>query len=126
MESIQNLCLNGGSAQALLRGAVIAALPTSGPREAIDSSILPLELQRVMCLAPVPRRCYVLRVLLAWSREDCASLLHMDSAQVDDEACFAAQALARMAYQIAIPFSATLGHSKEVVPSSSDWVFAKA
>lgn len=60
-------------------------------------SLLPVELQRVLQLAPDLRRSFVLRMLVGMSREDCAALLNLESDQVEDATCKAAKQLARIA-----------------------------
>src|SRR4051794_11661566 len=54
----------------------------------------PPELQRVLRLPPLLRRCFVLRVLMAWPPERCASFLRLDATIVDDAARIAAVQLA--------------------------------
>jgi hypothetical protein len=48
------------------------------------ASILPGELQGVMYLSRHLRHCFLLRVLLGWSREIAARLLHLEIRQIDE------------------------------------------
>lgn len=54
---------------------------------------LPLELQRVLRLPTDLRQCFVLRLLVAMSREFCARVLGLDVAAFDHKVCLAAQTL---------------------------------
>jgi DNA-directed RNA polymerase specialized sigma24 family protein len=96
-----NAC--AASEEELLRNTAAAAIesqhwhPRQRPEEiAQASSLLPLELQRVLQLTPDLRQCFVLRLLMAMSRESCARLLDLDVSAVDRDTCLAVQALARI------------------------------
>lgn len=58
------------------------------------STLLPIELLRVLRLSPRLRQCFVLRVLMAMPRQYCASLLGIDAEEVDANSGLAAQKLA--------------------------------
>ncbi len=81
---------------ALLRATVNAALEPQ--REASErtpeqleraSSMLPLELRRVLHLSTDLRHCFVLRVLMGLPRQACARLLRLDDGQIDERTCTA-------------------------------------
>jgi len=97
LEAIHSMDLADVSDPALLRGSVIAALGQV-PEQPDDpehiSSILPLNLRRVLLLSTELRRAFVLRVLAGLSRWECARLLCRDAWHVDQTACAAAQELA--------------------------------
>jgi DNA-directed RNA polymerase specialized sigma24 family protein len=88
-QSIERMAIEGSYGEELLQGAVRAAVrpqeaPWGLPQEwEAASSKLPLELQRVLCLTPYLRQCFVLRVLLGLSSIACAVLLDSDADQVD-------------------------------------------
>jgi hypothetical protein len=65
------------------------------PGEA-SATLLPVELLRVLRLAPRLRQCFVLRILMAMPRQYCAGLLHIDARQVDENSRLAARQLANM------------------------------
>ncbi len=54
---------------------------------------LPAELQAVLRLAPQPRQCYVLRILVGLPHQACASLLHLSLQHVDHYTCAALRCL---------------------------------
>lgn len=56
-------------------------------------SMVPLELRRVLLLHPYLRRCFVLRVLLGITPENCSEILHLAAGEVEDAACMAMQEL---------------------------------
>jgi hypothetical protein len=83
----------------LLQGtlsASIAARADGGRVEEQEhaSSLLPVELRRVLRLLPDFRRGFVLRVLIGLSREVCARMLQVEIQQIDELVCVAARALA--------------------------------
>jgi hypothetical protein len=99
-ESIQQLDANATQAGCLSWKAIDAAI-MRGDRKSnyrADETLaaLPIELLRVLRLAPLLRRCFVLRVLMAMPSHYCAGLLHIDAEQVDANSCLAAQELARV------------------------------
>jgi hypothetical protein len=55
---------------------------------------LPNELKAVLRLAPQPRNCFVLRILLGLGTQGCARLLRSNSKQVEDYTRAALQGLA--------------------------------
>lgn len=60
------------------------------------SSMLPWQLSAVLYLSPQLRHCYILRILLGWSREISADLLGIDTTQVDECTRTAVVRLARI------------------------------
>lgn len=92
-----------GSIDDLFRLALAAAVK---PRDACRTELadgrpaksgLPLALERVLTLRVDRRQCFVLRILARVSGKECAELLKMSSARVDELACLGAQDLARIA-----------------------------
>ncbi len=79
-----------------IKAAITAGRQASARVQDFDlaSSVLPLELRRVLRLPLDLRHCFVLRFLAGFSREDCAKILHLKMERVDDGVCAAAQALA--------------------------------
>jgi len=79
-----------------IKAALTAGRQASARAQDLDlaSSVLPLELRRVLLLPLELRHCFVLRFLAGFSREDCAKLLRLKIERVDDSVCAAAQALA--------------------------------
>jgi hypothetical protein len=59
-------------------------------------SILPLELRRLFLLAPRYRDCFVLRVLIGLTPEQCSGILHLSIHEVDDAFCTALRTLPRI------------------------------
>ena len=101
LECIRGSGTNGTSAETLFHVVVAAAIEAGTdvprPEEAEQcSSILPIELRRVLHLPWTLRQCFVLRILVGWPRERCARMLHREGREIDRDACAAAQALARM------------------------------
>lgn len=93
LEGNRAMALDHVSGEALLRGAVNAAIepPTEISEQlpedlACASSMLPFELRRVLHLPTALRHCFVLRFLVGLPREDCARLLHLEIHQVDERA----------------------------------------
>ena len=88
-ESIARMTTGNSSGDDLLQGAVKAAVRRQpGPWGALKQwepafARLPLELRRVLWLAPHLRQCFVLRVLVGLPGEACACLLNSDADQVD-------------------------------------------
>jgi DNA-directed RNA polymerase specialized sigma24 family protein len=103
LEGIRSLDIDATPEEELLLSIVSAAM---GPRQwsgrrppaemAYVSSLLPVELQRVLRLPMDLRHCFVLRFLLAMPREFCARLLGLDVVTVDQDASLAAQELAQI------------------------------
>jgi hypothetical protein len=79
-----------------IKAAVTAGRQATAQAQDFDlaSSVLPLELRRVLLLPLDLRHCFVLRFLAGFSREDCARLLHLRIERVDDGVSAAVQALA--------------------------------
>jgi len=101
MQSISAGCLSPVTAEMLIRRSVVAAMSVSDDRDG-DAYGLPPELQRVVQLPALQRRCYALRVLLGWSREDCAQLMKLSTTQVDNEVTCAATVLAHQHQLVSI------------------------
>jgi DNA-directed RNA polymerase specialized sigma24 family protein len=59
------------------------------------TSYLPKELKAVLRLAPLLRRCFVLRILAGLPAQACARLLSLHSDMVERYTCDALQSLAR-------------------------------
>jgi len=79
----------------LLRAAIVAAMAmgfSDMPELDEVSSILPLDLRRVLRLPAELRRCFVLRILAGLSGEEC-SHLHMSISLVDERTRAAASEL---------------------------------
>jgi len=87
------------SNDSLLRRAVEAAvkLPLVSTRDDLANSRLPPELKRVLSLPAAMRRCFVLRILAATPRDECAELLQIGTDHVDELTCLAARELSRIA-----------------------------
>jgi DNA-directed RNA polymerase specialized sigma24 family protein len=56
-------------------------------------SVLPLELQRVLFLGPILRRCFVLRVLLGLPAKTCSEILYLPVQEVENSLFLAMQEL---------------------------------
>jgi hypothetical protein len=85
----------------LLQGTLSASIAagSNSPRAAEQehaSSLLPVELRRVLRLLPYFRRGFVLRVLVGLSREVCARMLQIEIHQIDEVVRLAARALVRL------------------------------
>ena len=61
------------------------------------SAMLPSELRPVLGLPLDLRKCFVLRVLMSTPRESCVRLLELNSNELDQNTCLAAEALAQAA-----------------------------
>jgi DNA-directed RNA polymerase specialized sigma24 family protein len=103
LEGIRSLDIDATLEEELLPSIVSAAMDPrqwSGRRPpeemAYASSLLPVELQRVLRLPMDLRHCFVLRLLLAMPREFCARLLGLDVGTMDRDTSLAAQALAQI------------------------------
>jgi hypothetical protein len=86
------------SDEVLLREGVAAALrqaPATGPHDDSASPTLPSALLRVLRLPVHLRHCFVLRILAAFSRADCAQLLNLSIAMVDQRTYEAMYEIAR-------------------------------
>jgi hypothetical protein len=88
------------SVESLIRLTVVAATRSAEVESGVGDyslaiPLLPLELRRLMSLAAGLRRCFVLRMLLAVPRVECARLLRISVSQVDERACAGARLLAR-------------------------------
>jgi len=88
-KSIARMSLEDSSGEELIYEAIeVAVKPqdyaASTPKEwEPAASRLPLELRRVLCLAPYVRKCFVLRVLVGLPSEACAALLNSNAEHVD-------------------------------------------
>jgi DNA-directed RNA polymerase specialized sigma24 family protein len=100
LEAIQAMDPDELSNEGLFRCAITAAVTATreAPARAQDpdpaSSALPLELKRVQRLPADLRHCFVLRILAAFSRADCARLLNLSIPKVDERTSEAARKLA--------------------------------
>ena len=85
MTSIDGMDPDHGSGEAWFNPALQVTIKLEGPVE-FDAlkfqAALPLELQSVANLAPFPRRCFVLRLLVGLPSELCARLVNLEIAQV--------------------------------------------
>ena len=63
--------------------AEVECVPSSSNDPDSPISMLPAELKAVLSLPPQLRHCFVARLLVGFSREICARLLHLHSRQVD-------------------------------------------
>ncbi len=88
-----------GSCDQLLHRTVEVAVASSHDPNLSELSaahtMLPAELRRVLTLPRPLAHCFVLRTLLAFSRQSCAQLLNLTPRQVDDFTCAALTALAQ-------------------------------
>jgi len=103
LEGIRSLDIAATPDEQLLQTIVFTAMDQrlrSGRRQTEEmaqvSSLLPVELQRVLHLPVELRQCFVLRLLMAMPREFCARLLGLDVGAVDRDTGLAAQALAQI------------------------------
>ena len=92
-------CVSRG--EEILRSTVEAAIdadvpvpPVKTEETAAAISALPPGLQAIIQLTTQLRQCMVLRVLLGWSRTDCAAMLRMSLAEIDEYTSAATCALA--------------------------------
>jgi hypothetical protein len=128
-ESIAFLTADDASGEALVRGAIEAALPPRGrgpgPRpEELERAlaILPFELQGVFQLEADLRYCFVCRVLADLPREICALLLHLDLRTIDKRTCTAVQRLVSITgREAARPESAQEGNSTLIERFAPVW-----
>jgi len=100
-ESIRQLDIHATRSGCLPWKTIAAAIVRGDPgsEQAPDeaSSVLPVELLRVLRLSPRLRQCFVLRFLMAMPRQYCADLLRIDAEEVDANSCLAARELAGIA-----------------------------
>jgi DNA-directed RNA polymerase specialized sigma24 family protein len=90
MEAIRHWDSEEDTEEAFLQLVAYAAIQAQGEYEwsradqpVPAESVLPVELQAVLDLAPQIRRCFVLRILAGLSRQVCARLLHLNIFTVD-------------------------------------------
>jgi DNA-directed RNA polymerase specialized sigma24 family protein len=81
-----------GDLQAYTLETLLRRNELSDATETVSS--LPAELQRVLHLPAELRRCFVLRMLIEWSREHCAAALRIEPREVDRLTSLAAVQLA--------------------------------
>jgi hypothetical protein len=95
LSAIQSTEPEEASDQRLLLGAVEAALEREGHANSgcVPPALCP-ELGRVLRLMPARRHCFVLRILIGFSREVCSRLLHLNVEEIDEITCTAARELA--------------------------------
>lgn len=101
LESIEQLDIKATrdgrlSWKAIARAIMLGDADSEQPPDEAPPTILPVELLRVVRLAPRLRQCFVLRILMAMPRQYCAGLLHIDARQVDENSRLAARQLANM------------------------------
>jgi hypothetical protein len=64
-----------------VRSAIMRRTKPDGPYEV---ELLPLELRRLFMLQPLPRECFVLRILVGFSPEVCTELLDISVTEFED------------------------------------------
>lgn len=100
LEGMRSSDNSGISDDDLLQQVAAAAVRTEAAPFAQAGAVqLPVELHNLLHLPPDLRRCFVLRFLVALPREACARLLRLGVQQIDELACRAAAALARIEAQ---------------------------
>jgi hypothetical protein len=94
MEAIHLLNADESFDDAILRGVVDASIKTSSESLPVSQlelqaacAGLPVQLHAVLGLSPNFRHCFVLRILLQLSRETCAGVLKLSTADVDQFTC---------------------------------------
>ncbi len=100
LEAIEVTDAENISDEVLLREGVAAALrqaPDQNPENGDDaaSTALPGALIRVLHLPAHLRHCFVLRILASFSRAECAQLLNLSTAKVDQRTSEAMYQIAR-------------------------------
>jgi len=109
LEGIRVMEQDGCEGEAFLQGTMAASiasnnrLPAFGEQEHA-ASLLPAELHRVLRLSGDFRRCFVLRVLVGLSREDCAQLLETEMHRIDELVCASMRALAFLPDEASTPW----------------------
>jgi DNA-directed RNA polymerase specialized sigma24 family protein len=103
IEAIQSVPCPVGNTDQMLSAVATAAIEMT--IEAAPSLVpfLPEELQQVLRLPAIPRRCFALRRLAGLSPQVCAGLLHVDPATVDRLASEAMELLAAPNYRRQFP-----------------------
>jgi DNA-directed RNA polymerase specialized sigma24 family protein len=105
-ESVVLTCIDDESGDelqdSLIDRAAVAAVRryrdiASNERSDERTTVLPVELRRVMELASPQRHCFVLHVLLGWRRARCACVLRCAGRDVDELVCEAMKQLAGVA-----------------------------
>jgi DNA-directed RNA polymerase specialized sigma24 family protein len=94
LEAIDSFDPDVDTAESLFQNAILAAVRCPSSESQSNESFEPLELQAVLNLSENLRRCFVLRVLLGFSRSACGRLLNMTVATVNEYTCAALQRLA--------------------------------
>ena len=86
---MEGICSQHGklSAESVLHATVNASIRVEPEEDESASSLLPKELRPVLRLPARSRHCYVLRILVGYSREVCASLLKTGMHNIDDAVC---------------------------------------
>ena len=111
LEGIRGMDRNNVSGEALLQGTVAASIAAKIPEQRAEeqaSSMLPVELRRVLRLSLDFRRCFVLRVLIGLPRAVCARLLQTEIHRIDELVYASARALAGLPEECAVAES---GHN---------------
>lgn len=103
VEAIRSWDIDEATDEGLLRVTVAVAMarpwnyrPQSPLEIAGASSLLPLELQRVLQMPTALRQCFVLCLLMSVPRNFCAWLLGIHARKVDQDASLAAQMVVRI------------------------------
>ena len=73
--------------------AAIQWRPNSTHRSQQPPSCLPLELRRLLLLAPISRDCFVLRILLGLTPRTCSAILQLTIEEARQTLCAALEAL---------------------------------
>ena len=83
------------------------------PERSEEVSILPLELKRLLLLAPTCRDCFILRVLIGLTPATCSGILHLSQQECEDALHLALQNL---------PFIETRDRVRREVISPAEWL----
>ena len=94
LEAIDSFDPDRDTGESVFQRAVLAALKCASSEWQPTESLEPPELRAVLSLPDNLRRCFVLRVLVGFSRPACARLLNMTIATVNEYTCAALQRLA--------------------------------
>lgn len=99
LEAIQSVPCPAGNADQMLVAMAAAAIEMAIEGAPSPIPFLPHELQQVLRLPAVLRRCFALRRLAALPPQVCAGLLHIDPATVDRLTAEAMELLAGQEYR---------------------------
>jgi hypothetical protein len=98
LDAIAELALDQLSGGSLILGSAKAAIQRRADLEDQSGrpfSMLPFELRRLFLLVPTNRDCFVLRVLIGLTPEQCSEMLHLSICEVEDGLYTALQELPR-------------------------------